>query len=161
MDSTRRNKLLVRWALVSAGLVALFWGSWYLTYGSVPMVSAIKLTPNWTLNLPFSISRWWDVLMAPVWSTILILIFTNHRDMKDKGLALGLTSGLVFMLASGPASGLVFGLAFGAFGLVLGLVLGLVFMLASRLALGLVTLISVLTSKATYLKMSNWLLAKD
>ena len=120
MDSARSNKLIVRWALVSAGLTALFWASWYLIYGEVPVVTAVKMTPNWTVNLPLAISRWWDVLQAPIWSTILILIFTNEKIRKDEDLA--------FELAIGLALGLAFGLVFGlAFGLAFRLVYGLVF----------------------------------
>ena len=102
MDSAKRNKLIVRWSMVTAGLIALFWISWYLVSGSVPVATSIRITPNWTVALPFSISRWWDVLIGPIWSSILILFFTNKQVRKGDDLVFGLVSGLGY--------GLVFGL---------------------------------------------------
>ena len=158
MDSARRNKLIVRWLLLTAGLIALFWASWYLVNGSVPVVTSIKMTPKWTVALPFGISHWWDVLMGPIWSTILILFFTNEQIRRNEDLAFGLVFGLVYGLV-------VFELAYGlvVYGLVYGLVVcGLVVCgLAYVLAFGLVKLIQILALKNFWTKISDWLLARN
>ena len=153
MDSARRNKLIVRWSLLTAGLIALFWASWYLVNGSVPVVTSIKMTPKWTVALPFGISHWWDVLMGPIWSTILILFFTNEQIRRNEDLAFGLVFGLVYGLV---VCGLVVcGLAYVlAFGLV---VYGLVYVLVYEL----VKLIQILALKNFWTKISDWLLARN
>ena len=130
MDFARRNKLIIRWSLVTAGLITLFWTGWYLVNGSVPVVTSIQMTPNWTVALPFSISRWWDVPIGPIWSSILILFFTNKQVRKGD-----LVIGLIFGLVSGLVSGLVF---FLVIGLVYGLAYGLVFFLVIGLISGMV-----------------------
>lgn len=139
----RRVQLMCRWSLVTGVIIALFWGVWYLINGSVPTVTSVRITPDWTIQLPFAISRWWDVLIGPLWSVMLILILTNKRiwDNEDlkAGLVFGLVYGLAFGLAFGLALGLFVGLAFGLFvGLALGPIAGLAFGLVSGLVSGLV-----------------------
>ena len=136
MTQERKWKLIWRWSLVTAGLIALFWTVWYLINGSVPMVTSIKMTPTWTIELPFSVSRWWDVLIGPIWSTIIIIpLFTDEKNI-------------------GEDEDLVFGLVFGlAFGLPIGLVFGLVFGLATYL-------IKVIASKKFWQSIADWLLAR-
>ena len=68
----RKQKLMIRWSIVTGGLIALFWAIWYLATGEVPIVTSIKMTPNWNYVLPFGISRWWDILIGPIWSLIKI-----------------------------------------------------------------------------------------
>ena len=105
MEKERKRKLMWRWSLITAGLIALFWTMWYLITGQVPVMTSIKMTPELTWQLPFGISRWWDILIGPIWSFILISFFTNERITKNEGLVFGLVFGLV--------AGLVFGLVFG------------------------------------------------
>jgi len=64
----------------------------------VPVTTSIKMTENWTLHLPFGISRWWDVLIGPIWSIVLISLFTNERITKDKDLGVGLVFGLFVLI---------------------------------------------------------------
>jgi hypothetical protein len=137
MEWQRKKKLMFRWSLVSAGAIALFWGIWYLATGSVPEVKSIKMTPDWIITLPFGISRWWDVLMGPIWAIIITQSLDKIKD--EDALAFGLIFGLIFGLVCGLASGLVCGLAFGlASGLAFGLVCSLAFGLVCSLAFGLV-----------------------
>ncbi len=131
----RERKMALRCSIVTAGLIALFWAIWGLINGSVPVVTSIRMTENWTLVLPFGISRWWDILIGPIWSTAGVFLITNKRVKEDRHLILGLILGLVFGLILGLAYVLGFGLAGG---LVFGLAGGLVFGLAGGLALGLV-----------------------
>lgn len=66
MSWERRKKLMFRWSLATAGLIAAFWGV--------------------TIELPFVLSCLWDVLNGPRWVGIC-LIFS---------LGIGLALGLVF-----------------------------------------------------------------
>jgi len=94
MGNTRKIKLIVRWSLVTAGLIAFFWTIWYLVAGNVPIVTSIKMTETWTIQLPFGISRWWDILIGPIWATAIILISTSERITKDEDFVIGLVAGL-------------------------------------------------------------------
>ena len=177
MTQERKWKLIWRWSLVTAGLIAVFWTVWYLINGSVPMVTSIKMTPTWTIELPFSVSRWWDVLIGPIWSTIIIIpLFTDEKNIgEDEDLVFGLVPGLAFGLiilglpfglAFGLPIGLVFGLVFGLvyglpFGLAYGLAFGLAFGLPIGLVFGLATyLIKVIASKKFWQSIADWLLAR-
>lgn len=51
----RRRKLIVRWSIVTAGVIALFWAIWYLVNDSVPVFTSIKMTESWTYVLSFGI----------------------------------------------------------------------------------------------------------
>ena len=130
--------LIWRWAMFTAFLTAIFWGVWYAIAGEIPTVEKVlwsvgeKGPPVQWLQLPFAISRWWDVMLAPVWSSMIILIFrtTTDKAVLDSvgvGLGVGLVAGLVAGLGVGLGAGLVVGFYFGlCFGLVAGLVAGLV-----------------------------------
>jgi hypothetical protein len=182
MTVERKIKLITRWSLVTAGLIALFWAIWYLVIGNVPVVTSIKMTPDWVIQLPCGISRWWDILIGPIWSTIIILIITSEKIRKDEdlvvslvvglaaGLVFGLGVGLVVDLAVGLVAGLVFGLGVGlvvglgaglGVGLGVGLVVGLGADLAVGLAAGLGALIKWIFSKNFWETIGNWLLASD
>jgi len=89
-----RTKLMLRWSLVTGGLIALFWAIYYLIAGSVPTVTSIKMTETWTLSSPLGISRWWDILIGPIWSIIIIYLLTKFKD-EDDDLVVGLGAGLV------------------------------------------------------------------
>lgn len=141
MEKERKIKLMWRWSLLSAGMIVLFWFVWYLMAGSVPTISQIKMTPDWTIQLPFGISRWWDILIGPIWSVLLIIIFTNKKITENDDSVAGLVVGLGVGLAFGLAFGLGAGLAFG-------------------LGAGLVILINKLFSMSFWRSVGNWLIAK-
>lgn len=134
----REMKMVLRWSLVTAVLIALFWTVWYLATGSVPVVNEIKITTNRALALPFGVSRWWDVLIGPIWSAIFVFMFTHRRVKEEENLTIGIFTGLVY----GLMCGILWGLSFGAFtGLVIGVVSGItviiIFGLIFRWAVGL------------------------
>jgi len=137
----KRNALMFRWSVISAAIIGLFWLVWYFIAGQVPAVSEIQMTPKLTILLPFDLSRWLDILIGPIWSILLVRLFTDEKLKNPDvipGLILGLTVGLFLGLAPGLGFGLVFGLAVGlAFGLVAGLSFGLAVGLAFGLGYGL------------------------
>lgn len=75
-----KYKLIWRWSVFSAGLISLYWMSWYLINGEIPVISQI----TWghfngehdifqiANRLPISASRWWDILIGPIVCFILI-----------------------------------------------------------------------------------------
>ena len=91
MEKERKIKLIVRWSIFTAGSIALFWFIWYLITGSVPTVTSIRITtvtsiiirPEWTIQLPFGISRWWDILIGPIWFVFCIPILTKKEVAEE------------------------------------------------------------------------------
>ena len=159
----RTQKLMFRWSLVTGGLIALFWAIYSLSTGSVPIVTSVKMTSTWTMSLPFGISRWWDILIGPIWSIIIISFLTKLKDKDDilgggypficKPCLYSISSFLTKLKDKDDilVTGLLLGLAFC-------LVLGLAFCLVLGLAFCLVAIIS---SKSFWSKIGNWLMAKE
>jgi len=140
MNKKHRNKLMFWWSLGAAAGIALFWAIyWYITK-EVPGITEIKVPFIFTWGLPFAISRWWDVLLGPIYSVILIQIMGNFeikRLLKKMGegllvafllvengvffldisrgllLNLWLVSGIVYGLIGGVIGGLVIELFLG------------------------------------------------
>jgi len=66
------------------------------------------MTKDWTIFLPFAISRLLDIVIAPIFSSIIIIIFyTNDKIMENNN---NLTASLILSLAAGLVFGLIFGL---------------------------------------------------
>jgi hypothetical protein len=75
MDAKRRNALMLHWSLVTAGGIALFWTIWLLATKEIPAISSIRYIGKMTWVLPFSIPRWWDILVGPIASILLVYLF--------------------------------------------------------------------------------------
>lgn len=157
MDLGRKLTFCWRWSIFTAMIIATFWSIWYIIVGSVPTTTQIQWSPIETIKLPFAISRFWDILIGPILSTIVIFVVTSQKLKKCSdenkevlvlGLVFGLVSGLAFVLVFGLAPMLIFGLTFMLiFGLASMLVSVLVFGLVSGLVSGLISmLVSVLVS---------------
>ncbi|MEK7488014.1 MAG: hypothetical protein AAB598_01695 [Patescibacteria group bacterium] len=116
MDWKRKN-LVVRLTLLSTMITGIFWGTWYLSMGSVP-VSHL-----------FGISRWWDVLLVPPFTAILTLLLTNGWVL-ERILVRPSMAGNFFgiSLIGSPFLGLVFGLE-------IGLMAGVIFLPLSLMTL--------------------------
>jgi len=153
----KTKQLALRWSLVTGGLIALFWAVWYLIAGDVPVTNSIKMIKEWPIIFPFGVSRWWDILIGPIWSTIIIFLLTSEKLKGGKDLAIclvaGLGTGLAISLPVGLISGLVTGLA-------VGLVASLLACLISGLVVGLINLIKYGTSVDFWVKAWNWLLVR-
>ena len=174
MNWERRKKMMIRFSVMSGILIALFWSGWHLIVGQVPVVTSIQITKIYSYILPFEISRWWAILLGPLYSSILVLVFTFKKVREDIDLvflslvvgvffilAFGLNAGLVFSLVVGLIVGLVFSLVFGlAFGLAFGLVFSLVVGVVFGLAFGLVVLLKVLLNKNSWKNVTDWFLVR-
>lgn len=157
----KRKKKLVMYAygvFVSAGVTALFWSIWYFAVGLVPSVSQIRFSETITWQLPFPVSRCWDVFIVPIWAILFIWVFTRRwkslvfavypKTHLGTGLAIGLIYGALFGLpAALHYNNLIFGLFFGLgvnlilfsliFGPAFGIASGLSYYLVLCLPLGL------------------------
>ena len=166
-------KILIRWAIVSTGLVALFWIIWYLIVGSIPVTDVIKMPNNWMsdnsqIQLPFSVSRWWDIPFAPVWSSIFVLLFTNNKVMKNKDMMFNLITALIAGLIIALGTGLTVTVSL-AVALSAGLGAGLAVALGAGLGIGLTIglIVSLITgikrffSSLIWKKTWHWLIVKE
>ncbi|MFA5253014.1 MAG: hypothetical protein WC454_10585 [Phycisphaerae bacterium] len=158
----RRLKSILWLSLILTSLIALFWAVWHFIFGGVPIVTNVMFQREWTYALPFGISRGWDILIGPIWSTCIIIIFTSKNvkkgDLRFNAIftlcyalisvvTIGelsliednLAKGLDICLAISLVSGLGFSLAYGFFlGLRAGLVTSLVASLIAGLCFGLI-----------------------
>lgn len=142
MDWKRTKKLMVRWSLISAAFFALFWGAWYLIAGEVPELTEIKWNNKIIYQLPFAISRWWDVLLVPLWVNLIIITIgvikkISKTIQKNDFLAIllcPLSIGLLFGL---PVWGICIRGSNSTLGMVWGMIiflgLGLLFSLPAGL----------------------------
>lgn len=101
MEWKRKRNLAVRYSVMSAGFIAGFWTTWYFTGGSVP-VSQL-----------FALSRWWDVLLGPLFSFVFVFLLTNDW-IEERALMPSFASDFFGVsLICSPFLGLVFGLEVG------------------------------------------------
>jgi hypothetical protein len=125
---------ITRWSIASAVLIALFWMTCHLIKGNVPS------------NI--GVSRWWDILIGPIWSIAVILLLKVEKVEREEvrnllicmipALIVGLIFSLWLGLSPDPTWSLILGLLFGIlFGLPYGLVACMVFALIFGLPLGI------------------------
>jgi hypothetical protein len=103
-------------------LTAVFWGIWSL-FAPVPAVTEIlrDREAGTVLELPFAVSRWWDVLFAGLCTTGIIWCVTYPKAKEDGsaivgfGISIAIGLGLSDVLVAGFASGIAIGLGAGLF----------------------------------------------
>jgi|GEM_PF-2855195 len=105
----------LRWSSVIGGLILLFWTVFYLVAGYVPVVDKISISPNEWLRLPFSISRWWDFLLAPLYIAVFIFLFPKPRTETSEIKSALLSIACLLFIVTGIAS-ILFGLVYCLFG---------------------------------------------
>lgn len=102
---------MIRWSIFSSVLIACVWTIWFIVKGEVPVVTNVPLTEAWRIPLPFGISRWFDILIAPIWTCSFIFVFEknkieNHTNTFYFGLLCGLGLGIIAGLTDGISMGL-------------------------------------------------------
>ena len=105
MEKIQRRKTLWRLPLILAMIVVIVWGAWYLIAGEVPVIKTVNISNEWTLELPFSISRWFDAPLIATLVFVLIFIFTSPKITKNDDLTSNLTGGLLISLIVGMSTG--------------------------------------------------------
>lgn len=124
---SRQTKCLMwRWGLLAVVVTALFWTIYWLVTGSVPVTTQILWAgapePDAAdvIQLPVAVSRWWDVMFAPVWAVCLVGLIQWSKVERSR------IEGLRTELLIGLGAGLLVGAGFGSFhGLFIGLTFGL------------------------------------
>lgn len=94
MDSRRRGIFLIAIGL-SLMLTAAIWLACVLTTGDVPAVGHVRLLSDSTVTWPFAVSRWWDILAAPLFAIGLVLIFTAPSFKGDRRAKVSLIAAVV------------------------------------------------------------------
>lgn len=169
MDWARCRKLMWRWSLVTAALITAFWHIWAI-FAPVPAVYSITINMDYSCQLPFPISRWWDVLFGPIYSALFIWIW--YRLMQLKKNRNELASAVILQLMMAVGVGLGFGLIPGtiAFKIAPGLTFGLAFSLltfmliclpALALFWGSTYILAKVTSRNFWTAVRNWLMVKN
>jgi hypothetical protein len=79
----RRNKLMLRWSVATAGLIAAYWLGFWVLNGYVPAVTGVSLTENWSVDFPYSVSRLWDILMGPLLVFLLLIQVKCDHELKE------------------------------------------------------------------------------
>jgi hypothetical protein len=144
MESHDRFGLMWVCSGISVIAVVLFWNVWFYVSGSVPSISEIRLWGDNTVTLPFSVSRYWDIAIAPVITSLFLLVLTNKSVMTSKDARKGMTIGLIY------------GLIIGLFSVWIGSFAGLGVVLAFGVSSGLVSGLAFGTSSEHYGKLVNW-----
>lgn len=91
----------------TASLIALYWLGRYLLFGEVPIVTSVPTSwssewPPIKYVLPFAMSRWWDILIGPIWSVFVIFVLNLRDNDEDAfGLFAGLFVGFVSVFCYG------------------------------------------------------------
>lgn len=75
-ESSRRNRLIIIWSVLTAMPVALFWLIYWLITKTMPVADILHL-----LFLP----RYIDILVGPIVSTIFILMFFADKAKNKEG----------------------------------------------------------------------------
>jgi len=79
----RRSRLIMQgqYTLTTAIVLSLFWFIWYLIKGEVPAISELRVTESLVITLPFTISRWFDVLGGAACSFLFITALIADKKM--------------------------------------------------------------------------------
>jgi len=112
MQEKTKNKL---WKIPSMVTVfaVISLGSWYLIASKILAISQVELTEYITIQLPFAISRLWDIPAIFIWTFILVFLFTNEKIKNDKETLSSLMASLFVGFFLGLATGLMVGLFVG------------------------------------------------
>lgn len=78
-----RKGLMWLWSWRLAALIGSFWLICYLGYGQVPQANIFTFDGRWIYRMPIFQSRFWDILIGPVWSCLFLFLLTGNRISKD------------------------------------------------------------------------------
>lgn len=87
MKLSERLSLAGGFAIAAVMLHGFFLVMVYKMFGRLPGESSITLTANHVFDLPFTVSRWYDLLIGPVWAFPITLIVTNGYFQNRKARA--------------------------------------------------------------------------
>jgi len=165
MNNERLIKTAVRWSLMATAATAVFWAVWHFIVGNVPVANYVEF--GGTIQLPFGISRWWDVLAAPVWGLIAVFFIVSKDWFPERrcflvqicAMATYLSSLVSFIICfvAGLIGSLVLGLVFGLF---LAVTISTVMNSFAVIIVTLVYICELLFSRSTWSFVGYWLTGK-
>ena len=94
MSYFRMKKMMIRWSWLSALVTFLFWGIYYFVNKSIPQITKVQVSDQ-MLQLPFSISWLWSIVVVPMLSVGVIYLRrkTGHQYTP---FIVGLVSCIIF-----------------------------------------------------------------
>jgi len=144
------KKRMFRWSLVSTGAIALFWLVFWAVKGYVPVVNSAP--DDWLISYIPGISRWWDILIGPLWSIPL----AGLSVLCSKKLDAENNSDIAFSIVVGFVAGIIAGFVYGPvvgfnFSIVAGIVVGIVIGFTYDVGSGIIATIAYsLTTSLAY-----------
>ncbi len=105
------REMMIQISAICVTSIALFWTCWHYFNGRVPVVS--ELMPYMTLYLPFTVSRWWDVLLGLVWPCLFVWNANKKIHPENAVFEEGIQNLIAISLLTGFVFGLYFGIAAG------------------------------------------------
>ena len=80
--SKRTTVMIVRWSLLGAVIIALFWAIYLWLHGVMPQTTLFSFADGIAPNSTLHTSRAWDVLIAPIWALLIILYYSRLSSIK-------------------------------------------------------------------------------
>jgi len=75
---------MFRWSVFFVCIFFLLWGIWFIVTGKAPVINEIKIAKEYSLNLPFGLYRWTDILVVAIWPILLTLIFRSKKILEGE-----------------------------------------------------------------------------
>lgn len=116
MKLSERLSLASGFAIMAVIMHGFFLVMVYKMFGRLPGESAITLTTNHVFDLPFTVSRWWDLLIGPVWAFPVTLIVTSgyfKNRMARTNMTFTLVAWVVVSIVAGIYGGMHYGMFIG------------------------------------------------
>lgn len=156
MEASRSRKMMLRLSLLTAAAIAAFWLTYYLFYGFIPQEGRTCVTQ-------FSISRWWDILIGPIFSVISVQL-ARYQFRKESPTPFFLAVFIIISLCAFLSHGLVAGFVICT---IAWPIVGALILIVLISLLGAGILADKATSHITKIceltiwpKIGNWILAK-
>lgn len=106
--------MMIQYSLITTALIALFWFTWKLNGVEVPSTNTLDFTNTLTFTLPFSVSRWWDVLIGIIWPSPFIWnAVTDLYNKIDRPILQTVLTNIQHMIAISLGGGAIGGILFG------------------------------------------------
>ena len=141
MELERRITLSFRWALITTVITALFWTIWFLVTKNVPSDS-------------HGVSRWWDILIVPIWTVIAIFSITDPESTHYNPFSFIFGFSIILCTLLCLKEGFIAGLA-------LAILVSLIIFLFIGLWRGITFLFNKMAKKEFWCKIGRWLIAKE
>ncbi|MDD3774015.1 MAG: hypothetical protein PHW50_01920 [Patescibacteria group bacterium] len=141
-------KMIYRWSIFTSSLTALLWTIYYLIAGNVPTVE-IPINFN-DPSIVISVSRWWDILIGPICSIIIILIWAKRDELESNDYAELITFFIVLL----GLIGIIWGAGISLIGLT---IIGVIFVAISSIII-ILSLLFIIIFLIINSKLGKWLL---